>query len=309
MQKLGDIESLTGQGFRSRSIAHSSIGSHRDESRRLSRLTPPHHASHEVRDVDCRRPEHATGGPVEPLAVPEYNPHEQERNRTTRNPSRSRAARTARPPASVLSNHPGFTAGVYRAACASYTRTKSSSSPTAYRAVLRRRVCVRKPAGEVCPRHCPRHAPTRRVLPYSFPAPGHLHGAGPGGWCRPRPERFRLRPEGYHMRPLEATCDLSVTVRPCRVRILAMAYHPDDILDERQVAALLHTSVRSLRRWRTEGRGPPFAKVGKNILYRYGGILAWLEGREEREAIAAHERRARWEAKQQKGGHQDRPSE
>lgn len=119
MQKLGDIESLTGQGFRSRSIAHSSIGSHRDESRRLSRLTPPHHASHEVRDVDCRRPEHATGGPVEPLAVPEYNPHEQERNRTTRNPSRSRAARTARPPASVLSNHPGFTAGVYRAACAS----------------------------------------------------------------------------------------------------------------------------------------------------------------------------------------------
>lgn len=151
MQKLGDIESLTGQGFRSRSIAHSSIGSHRDESRRLSRLTPPHRASHEVRDVDCRRPEHATGGPVEPLAVPEYNPHEQERNRTTRNPSRSRAARTARPPASVLSNHPGFTAGVYRAACASYTRTKSSSSPTAYRAVLRRRVCVRKPAGEVCP--------------------------------------------------------------------------------------------------------------------------------------------------------------
>lgn len=112
-----------------------------------------------------------------------------------------------------------------------------------------------------------------------------------------------------HWKPPEATCDLFVTVRPCRVRILAMAYHPDDILDERQVAALLHTSVRSLRRWRTEGRGPPFAKVGKNILYRYGGILAWLEGREEREAIAAHERRARWEAKQQKGGHQDRPSE
>lgn len=89
MQKLGDIESLTGQGFRSRSIAHSSKGSHRDESRRLSRLTPPHHASHEVRDVDCRRPEHATGGPVLPLAVPEYKPHEQERNRTSRNPSGS----------------------------------------------------------------------------------------------------------------------------------------------------------------------------------------------------------------------------
>lgn len=74
MQKLGDIESLTGQGFRSRSIAHSSIGSHRDESRRLSRLTPPHRASHEVRDVDCRRPEHATGGPVEPPCSPRVQP-------------------------------------------------------------------------------------------------------------------------------------------------------------------------------------------------------------------------------------------
>lgn len=73
MQKLGDIESLTGQGFRSRSIAHSSIGSHRDESRRLSRLTPPHRASHEVRDVDCRRPEHATGGHVQPLQSPSTN--------------------------------------------------------------------------------------------------------------------------------------------------------------------------------------------------------------------------------------------
>lgn len=91
MQKLGDIESLTGQGFRSRSIAHSSIGSHRDESRRLSRLTPPHRASHEVRDVDCRRPEHATGGPVEPLAVPEYKPHEQERNRDEQEPEQEQS--------------------------------------------------------------------------------------------------------------------------------------------------------------------------------------------------------------------------
>lgn len=205
MQKLGDIESLTGQGFRSRSIAHSSIGSHRDESRRLSRLTPPHHASHEVRDVDCRRPEHATGGPVLPLAVAEYKPHEQERNRTSRNPSRSRAALTARPPASVLSNHPGSTAGVYRAACASYTRTKSSSSPYSVSGGSAPTGMRPQASRRGLPRHCPRHAPTRRVLPYSFPAPGHLHGAGPGGWCRPRPERFRLRPEGYHMRPLEAT--------------------------------------------------------------------------------------------------------
>jgi hypothetical protein len=72
-------------------------------------------------------------------------------------------------------------------------------------------------------------------------------------------------------------------------------YDADDILDEQETAAVLHTSVRSLRRWRSEGRGPPFAKVGKNVLYRYGGILKWLERREEREAEAAHQRRAAWE--------------
>lgn len=95
MQKLGDIESLTGQGFRSRSIAHSSIGSHRDESRRLSRLTPPHRASHEVRDVDCRRPEHATGGHVQPLQSPSTN--HTSRNATGRAGTRAGAERLAQP--------------------------------------------------------------------------------------------------------------------------------------------------------------------------------------------------------------------
>lgn len=151
MQKLGDIESLTGQGFRSRSIAHSSIGSHRDESRRLSRLTPPHHASHEVRDVDCRRPEHATGGPVLPLAVPEYKPHEQER--TGRAGTRAGAERLSQP---VLPHRCCPTIPAPRQACteppAPRRRAPSrAAAPTAYRAVLRRPVCVRKPAGEVCP--------------------------------------------------------------------------------------------------------------------------------------------------------------
>lgn len=82
-----------------------------------------------------------------------------------------------------------------------------------------------------------------------------------------------------------------------------MAYDLDDILDEQQTAALLHTSVRSLRRWRTEGRGPPYARVGKNVLYRYAGILRWLERREEREAEAAHQRREAWERRRRRAGH------
>jgi hypothetical protein len=84
-----------------------------------------------------------------------------------------------------------------------------------------------------------------------------------------------------------------------------MSYRPDDVLDERQVAALLRTSVRSLRRWRTEGRGPPYAKVGNHVLYRFAGILEWLEAREERIAEEAKQRRAKWEAKQK--GSSDEP--
>jgi hypothetical protein len=85
-------------------------------------------------------------------------------------------------------------------------------------------------------------------------------------------------------------------------------YDADDILDEQQTAAVLHTSVRSLRRWRSEGRGPPFAKVGKNVLYRYGGILKWLERREEREAEAAQERRAAWERRRRAGRGKEPPA-
>jgi hypothetical protein len=84
-----------------------------------------------------------------------------------------------------------------------------------------------------------------------------------------------------------------------------MAYSPDDILDEAQVAAVLHTSVRTLRRWRTEGRGPPYARVGKQPLYRYRGILEWLQKREEREAVEAHKRREQWERRG--AGRRDRP--
>lgn len=204
MQKLGDIESLTGQGFRSRSIAHSSIGSHRDESRRLSRLTPPPPCVPRStrRRLPAPRTRHRRSRPA--LAVPEYKPHEQER--TGRAGTRAGAERLSQP---VLPHRCCPTIPAPRQACteppAPRTRAPGRAAPTAYRAVLRRPVCVRKPAGEVCPDTAHGMRQLGACCRTPSPLQGTSMGPAPGGWCRPRPERFRLRPEGYHMRPLEAT--------------------------------------------------------------------------------------------------------
>ena len=151
MQKLGDIESLTGQGFRSRSIAHSSIGSHRDESRRLSRLTPPHHASHEVRDVDCRR----QNTPPAVLSSPLQSPSTTTRAGTQRGRAGTRAGaeRLAQPvlPHRCCPTIPAPRQGCTESPAPRRRAPSRAAAPTAYRAVLRRPVCVRKPAGEVCP--------------------------------------------------------------------------------------------------------------------------------------------------------------
>lgn len=38
--------------------------------------------------------------------------------------------------------------------------------------------------------------------------------------------------------------------------------------------------VETLRKWRTQGYGPPAAKTGRSLLYRKAGIDEWLAERE-----------------------------
>jgi DNA-binding transcriptional MerR regulator len=46
------------------------------------------------------------------------------------------------------------------------------------------------------------------------------------------------------------------------------------------LADLLHTSVRSLERWRSEGRGPSYYEIsGGRILYRQKDVNEWLASR------------------------------
>jgi predicted DNA-binding transcriptional regulator AlpA len=45
--------------------------------------------------------------------------------------------------------------------------------------------------------------------------------------------------------------------------------------------ALGGISVRTLGKWRSEGTGPTFLKVGKHVRYRERDLLAWIDGQEK----------------------------
>ena len=51
------------------------------------------------------------------------------------------------------------------------------------------------------------------------------------------------------------------------------------LLTQRQAAALLCLSERTLERFRVSGIGPKFVRMGKSIRYRLGDVEAWIERR------------------------------
>jgi excisionase family DNA binding protein len=50
-----------------------------------------------------------------------------------------------------------------------------------------------------------------------------------------------------------------------------------DLLTQQQLAEELQVSVRTLERWRREGTGPPWVRVGRSPRYRRQDIDRWLE--------------------------------
>jgi excisionase family DNA binding protein len=48
------------------------------------------------------------------------------------------------------------------------------------------------------------------------------------------------------------------------------------LMTEDEVSKRLNVSVASLRRWRLQGRGPVFLKVGALVRYRPEDLEAWL---------------------------------
>ena len=50
-------------------------------------------------------------------------------------------------------------------------------------------------------------------------------------------------------------------------------------VDTRQAAELIGMSSRTLEKWRVEGTGPPFLKLGRRVLYSRADLEAWLLSR------------------------------
>jgi len=49
-----------------------------------------------------------------------------------------------------------------------------------------------------------------------------------------------------------------------------------NFMTEKEVAGQLNVGLASLRRWRLEGRGPQFVKVGALVRYRPEDLEQWM---------------------------------
>lgn len=70
---------------------------------------------------------------------------------------------------------------------------------------------------------------------------------------------------------------------------------PDPLMTQRQTADYLGKVERTLERWRRDGVGPRYLRVGRTIRYRRADVDAWLNGREyqsQAEELAAPTDRA-----------------
>lgn len=61
-----------------------------------------------------------------------------------------------------------------------------------------------------------------------------------------------------------------------------LSQDPAALMSEREVAALLGVSLRTLRRWRAElSYGPPTIRIGRFVKYRREDVLTWIEEQRE----------------------------
>lgn len=59
-------------------------------------------------------------------------------------------------------------------------------------------------------------------------------------------------------------------------RALQVAHDFEPLLTQETVAARLGRAPVTLRRWRAEGTGPDYVKVGGAVRYRWTDVEAWL---------------------------------
>jgi excisionase family DNA binding protein len=52
-----------------------------------------------------------------------------------------------------------------------------------------------------------------------------------------------------------------------------------DVMTEPETAEHIGISLSGLRKWRSDGRGPPYVRLGRLIRYRRTVVEEWLEKR------------------------------
>lgn len=52
-----------------------------------------------------------------------------------------------------------------------------------------------------------------------------------------------------------------------------------ELITTDELAKRLHSSAKSLERWRLTGQGPRYTTAGRRVLYRWSDVEAWLEAR------------------------------
>jgi len=65
-----------------------------------------------------------------------------------------------------------------------------------------------------------------------------------------------------------------------------MAAVLDDKLTEAELAEEIRRSVRTLQLWRAQRTGPPFIRLGKEVLYRREAVCEWLKSLEQEQPRA-----------------------
>lgn len=56
----------------------------------------------------------------------------------------------------------------------------------------------------------------------------------------------------------------------------AMNMHVFELLDEGELADLVGVTMDTLQRWRVQGTGPAYVKLGKSVFYHRSQVKAWI---------------------------------
>ena len=61
------------------------------------------------------------------------------------------------------------------------------------------------------------------------------------------------------------------------------------LYDTKQAAKYLNIKPQTLNRWRHEGYGPPFIKLGSLVRYRYQDLTTWIDKCKRKNTIQINE--------------------